>query len=456
MSDFEFKDVVLDRIAETGNVAQFVSFDGHLGPRFSRIRGYAPNHRFQSLEEAITTILDRSPEQSVNVRTFERHNAKSREFVYGLTSAAEVLDRLRAFSSQGLTTIVNETVDVNDGGVSGVAYGDLIEFAPGDTPRCVEKPGTAALPRDLAMRLFDIVYRIRPALPQSLTDRVEFSIHPLRRGYHHDHTILWEIEPTAVAPAAIPIRWPNRFSRLTGDKAFGLLMASLIGCDVPDTTVFPRRLAPFTFGSGGTPEPWIRTCPTEQVPGKFTTARGWLDPFALMAAEDPDGTRIASILHQRGIGAVASGAAGMQADGNLLVEGVIGFGDRFMAGAQRPEPIPAPIANRIRTAYDAIERRLGPARFEWVDDGTRTWIVQLHCGATVSSGHTIVPGDPATFRRFDVRDGLDRLRALIDEAANAGDGIVVVGDVGITSHVGDVLRKAGVPSRLEPALAARA
>jgi hypothetical protein len=33
-------------------------------------------------------------------------------------------------------------VDIEDGGVSGVAYGDMLEFAPGDTPRYVEKPGT--------------------------------------------------------------------------------------------------------------------------------------------------------------------------------------------------------------------------------------------------------------------------------------------------------------------------
>ena len=53
---------------------------------------------------------------------------------------------LKRFSSQGLHTIVNETVDVNDGGVSGVLMHNVLEYSPDDTPRCVEKPGVASLP----------------------------------------------------------------------------------------------------------------------------------------------------------------------------------------------------------------------------------------------------------------------------------------------------------------------
>lgn len=449
MSEGHFKDEILDRLARTTNVAQFISFDADLRQRYAWVHGVEPNHSFASPEEGIRILLETAPEKSVNVRTFEPENPKSRDFVYGLSTVEDVMKHLRAFAPTGLNTIVNETIDVNDGGVSGVAYGDLIEFAPGDTPRCVEKPGTASVPRSLGIRLFQTVYGITVELPESKTDRIEFSIHPLRRGYRHSHTIIWELEETSVAPGPRDIQWPNRFSRFIGDKAFGLLVGSLLGCDVPQTTVIPRHLAPFSFGSGGTAEPWLRTCPTEQVPGRFTTRRGWTDPFALMAAEDPTGDAIASVLLQRGVDARASGAAIAQADGTLAIEGVRGFGDEFMIGHRAPEQLSDSVLARVRQAYTYASAQLGPVRFEWVDDGERCWIVQLHRGASVSSGDTIVPGSASAFRRFDVENGLERLRQLIDDVKATDEGIVLVGHIGITSHFGDVLRRAGVPSRLE-------
>jgi hypothetical protein len=42
---------------------------------------------------------------------------------------------------------------------------------------------------------------------------------------------------------------------------------------------------------------------------------------------------------------------------------------------------------------------------------------------------------------------LEALRELIELAARGGEGIVVTGEVGVTSHVGDLLRKAGLPAR---------
>ena len=129
MAGPHFKDEILDRLTRTANVAQFVSFDARLSQRHAWLSGFESNHRFRSTEEAVRTMLEHSPEQSVNIRTFEAALPKSREFVYGLRSVSDVLDRLQALSSEGLTT-----------------------------PRCVEKPGTAAFPREIAMRLFDTVY----------------------------------------------------------------------------------------------------------------------------------------------------------------------------------------------------------------------------------------------------------------------------------------------------------
>ncbi len=61
-------------------------------------------------------------------------------------------------------------------------------------------------------------------------------------------------------------------------------------------------------------------------------------------------------------------------------------------------------------------------------------------------GRTIYPGEAASYRQFKVTDGIDALRALISEVQATGDGIMLVGDVGVTSHLGDLLRRARIPS----------
>ena len=52
-----YKDEVLDHLAYTSNVAQFVSFGPGASPeqRYSRIRGFLPNHTFETIEEAVGT-----------------------------------------------------------------------------------------------------------------------------------------------------------------------------------------------------------------------------------------------------------------------------------------------------------------------------------------------------------------------------------------------------------------
>jgi hypothetical protein len=40
----------------------------------------------------------------------------------------------------------------------------------------------------------------------------------------------------------------------------------------------------------GSPAVWTRTSPTEQRPSLFTTVRSWIDPFKLVADEDPMGS----------------------------------------------------------------------------------------------------------------------------------------------------------------------
>ena len=443
----QLKDSVLSRLAESANVAQFVSFDPELRQRHARIRGYEVDHRFGSIEEAATALLQSSG--SVNVRSFEPHSAKSREFVYGLKNASEVASEVKRLAAGGLYTIINETIDVNDGGVSGVALGSIVEFAPGDTPRCVEKAGTLSLSKDLALSLLERVYGFAPDLSRYGTaKRVEFSIHPLRRGTRQDHTIVWEMEEVGGFDTSAEIIWPNRFSRFIGDKAFGLLLADVLGLPIPATSVFPRSLPPFTFGKRtGSWETWIRTCPTEQEPGRYTTHRGWLDPFELMANEDPQGNRIAAVLAQEGIQANYSGSLIVDSEGGIVIQGVGGYGEDFMLGRVLSD-LPTEIEYSVREIYFRAAEFLGPVRFEWVHDGNMVWLVQLHKGSTLSLGNTVYPGEASFSHRFDVTEGIESLRELI-KRTKAHEGIVLIGRVGITSHLGDLLRKAQIPSRIE-------
>jgi hypothetical protein len=445
------KDEVLDRLADQANVAQFVAFRPiacGVKQSFCRLRNTHPNQQFESATEAIAALFATSGSERVNVRSYLPHDPRSREFVYGLTSVEAALSAVRRLANDGLHLIVNETIDVHDGGVSGVVQGDLIEFAPDDTPRCVEKPGVASLPFEVGMSLLTLTYGFRPDLESRPGLRTEFSIHPLLQGWRGTHTLLWEREDDVVGHAQATSQWPNRFSRHIGDKAFGLLMAHLAGHPVPRTLAIPRRIAPFSFGTAtGSSEVWTRTCPVEPHPGLYTTVKGWTDPFALLAKEDPVGDVLASVLSQDAVEAQYSGAAIVQADEVLAIEGLAGEGDLFMLGTSDPEKLPDQVVGDVVTCFRALNAAFGPVRFEWVHDGQKAWIVQLHLGATVSRATEVVPGDATHWLDFNVSDGLEALRALLTNAPK-GSGVNVTGQFGMTSHIADVLRRAGRPARI--------
>lgn len=446
-----YKDAVLAQLSDLVNIAQFVSFGPDLVQRFSRVHGCTPDYNFPTLEDAVDRILSRSPEGSVNIRSFKPELSTSSDFVYGLREAGAVVSCLKRLANQQFYTIVNETVDMT-GGVGGVAMGGVIEFAPGDTPRCVEKPGTACLPTDAAIAFFEKVYGFRPALEFPVSTRVEFTIHPFRRGWRHDHTIIWELEEAYETRFEGAVRWPNLFSRFLGDKAFGLLVADALGLPVPRTTVISRGLPPFTFGRDtGTNEIWLRLCPREQTPGRFTTLRGWADPFGLLEREDPDHTLLASALAQEGVEAVHSGALIVPPNGQPIIEGVSGNGDQFILGRRAPEDLPKNTLRSVEDLFNEVTIRIGDASFEWVYDGRRTWVVQLHCGSTMSTTQVIVPGTPTSFQRFRVTDGIEAFRNWIPDVACAGDGVILVGKVGVTSHMAELLRRAAIPSRIDQA-----
>ena len=363
-----------------------------------------------------------------------------------MVGEAEAL--VHKLAAEHMHVIVNETVDVRDGGVSGVVQGDVIEFAPDDTPRCVEKSGAASLPLGIGLDLLERVYGFRPSVPNVGAGRIEFSIHPKRRGWNQTQTLLWELEEATVVPSVVAIRWPNRFSRHIGDKLFGLLIGDVLGLPIPKTLAICRRVKPFSFGrSTGLDEVWTRTCPVEQEPGRFTTAKGWRDPFQIMTVEDPSGDELASVLCQAAVEARWSGATLTDKDGGAVIEGVRGEGDEFMLGARSPEPLPREIEVEVQRLFHSASDRLGDVRFEWVHDGRQAWIVQLHVGRAMSEDDILVPGSPDHWHEFEASRGLEALRSLLVEL-RSGTGVNLLGEVGLTSHFADLLRKAGKPARI--------
>jgi hypothetical protein len=446
------KDRSLDELARIGNVAQFVSYSpgGRVAiQQYCRVTGYEPNHGFDSVRAGLSSLIERSPEGTINLRSFTPDNPRSRDFHYGVTNVDEAQLLVERMSGEGLFVIANETVDVSDGGVSGVIQGGVAEFAPDDTPRCVEKEGIASLPSDLARAVIRIVFGFEPETVAADRGRLEFSIHPKPRGWRRTHTLMWEYENSESAPARPAMKWPNRFSQHIGDKTFGLLMAHVIGLPVPRTTCFARRVAPFTFGQEtASREVWTRTCPREQEPGRYTTVKGWTDPFKLLAIEDPQGTAIPAVLCQAAVPATYSGAAITDANGQLVIEGTAGEGDHFMMGRKTPEKIPSPIIADVQALFEHAKAALGPVRFEWVHDGSRAWVVQLHKGATDSAATTIVPGEAGRWEVFQVSRGLEALRSFLDQLP-VDVGLCVEGEIGLTSHIADLIRKARRPARIQ-------
>lgn len=443
------KDETLDRLADTINVAQFVAFEPTPdGPSqtYARVFGSNPNQRFANVEEAVSSLFSQSGERSVNVRSYLPHDKQSKEFLYGLKSASEAVEAVRRLTAEGLYTIANETIDVSDGGVSGVVLGDVIEFAPDATPRAVEGSDSASLPREIGLAILETVYGFRPAVDLPSEIRLEFSLHPRPRGWCHGHTIGWEFETVDDFTDEARFVWPNTFSRMIGDKLFGLLVAHQLGLPVPRTLAISRRVAPFSFGSDtGSAEVWLRTSPREQQPGRYSTVKGWTDPFRLLAEEDSDGEAIAAVLSQAAVAPRWSGASIVLANGRIVVEGTAGEGAGLMLGEVGMQPLPANVTAAVVAVHESLDR-LGPVRFEWVHDGSQIWIVQLHRGVSQSSETMIVPGEARHWLPFDPEQGLAALREII-RTLPAEHGIELARGVGLTSHVADVLRRAGVPSR---------
>jgi len=463
--DKNMKDEKLDFLItnEFANIAQFVSFEPNLNltPRFVHINNLEEIANL-SARDLIEKLILSAPSKSVNIRSFSSKIMKGNKLVLnkGIDSVDEILTIIKENALDGKYSIVNENISIFDSGVSGVALGDVIEFSPEDTPKCVEKDGVCSLPREIAFKIFEIVYGFLPDIKFDTNCRVEFSIHPSRQGVKKQHTLVWEYEYYDKIDYEKKISWPNRFSKFIGDKVFGLLIANSLGIMVPRTTVISRKVAPFIFGvETGLNEKWIRTCPIRKEPGKYFTGSDWTDPFKLMMIEESKGSQdinLASIISQDAVEAVFSGASFVRAEEkDDLIEGVVGKGDRFMVGEQGEENLPEKVIEAVKSLNNQLRcyyKQLGEVSIEWVFDGKTVWLVQLNQLKVKQNNnnvsYVIVQGNPSHYDRVFVKDGLDELRNKIDMIKDQNIGIELIGNIGITSHFGDLLRLSNIPSIL--------
>jgi len=410
------------------NVAKFISYDERGSVRYE---------------------THKKPEFPVNVRSFTEH-LKSGRFKMNVNDQ-DTLDKvLNDNIKDGYYSIVNESIDINDGGVSGVLLGDIIEFSPKDTPRCVEKPGVCRLPAELGLILLELIYFPLDELRKfKKTERVEFSIHPLPQGVFNTHVIIWEVEDVGYSPEFTgTMSHPNNFSRFIGDKAYGILIAHLLHNEdysVPSTNVIGRNVNPFLFGDNTqTYITWMRTAPAEPIPGKLITTRGWSDPFKACTDD------VVSVLAQESVNAGFSGAYLTDDLGRIIIDGTAGYGDEYMLGQTKCD-LPDFVLTKVKQVAHHLNSILGFTKCEWVlDEDHRLWIVQLHTKSvkSVVSPSTIYPGNPTDWIKYDIREGLEGLRDLLDSFPSKDFGIELSGSVGLTSHFCDVLRQAQVPSRI--------
>jgi hypothetical protein len=170
----------------------------------------------------------------------------------------------------------------------------------------------------------------------------------------------------------------------------------------------------------------------------------------LLAREDPDGRQIASVLSQEGVRTVNSGAAIGSSNREPIIEGVSGIGSDFMLGRQSPEQLPTHATAAVKELMNRVIRLVGGTiKLEWAFDGELVWILQMQQLDHEVHDSVIVAGDANEFRHFDASEGIDRFRSFVEAAKKAHAGVILDGAVGITSHFGDILRRSGVPSRIE-------
>lgn len=415
--------------------------------------------------DLIKDLLKNSLDNSVNIRTYtDDMKSKGNPFVYGLRDLESILRGIIDLREQGYNLILNETIDVNDGGVSGVLLNGVAEFAPFSTPRSVENDAVCRLPSLVAVKMLSDVYSLEGRTLEDIEKlesmsregkRIEFSIHPNEVGY-----LVWDIEDMEsnkkldlrLLNQCIMVPKNNKFSEMLGGKTFNLLLLNSMSIDIPKTTVVSKFLPPFTFGNKGNRNVWTRTSPKYKLPGKYITEKGYISPSELLSEENP------TVLYQREIDVLYSGSALYKGENApLVVEGVRGFGTKFMVGNVPPEKLPFEVMDKVRETVKSLKSTFdkhgicnptftvewGYSKYEEVE------IFQLNFTEDTGRGHMIVRPSSSVknYKEYHTSEGLDNFRDFL-QSISEYEGVKLIGNVGITSHFCDILREEKIPSFL--------
>ena len=436
-----YKDEGIFNLSNNFNVARFVSFENKL-PLKIRYCVLDDNYQTNNPKEAIDFLLNKC--SKVNVRSFDPEKPEGNPFIQNLKSTNDVLNCIEKLIKQkNLYIIVNESIDEHDGGISGVYFNNVIEFSPDATPRCVDSNNikTTLLPYNLSKKIIDSIYGVTPDFSNFKDTRIEFSIHPNKCGFKNSNTIIWQIEEKKnTNNIKINISWPTNFSKMIGDKTFGLLIADSINLNVPETTVFNNRLNPFSFGNKTSLNGVrTRTCPEIKEPGYYPSYKSFVDPINLLKTLNKNKpqniTEVKSVIIQNSIDSLYSGRAICKDLLDIDIDGVFGDGDDFMLGKDKSCEIPENIKNEIYNIFKKIYQYVGKSSIEWVfDKNNKLWIVQLN----KINDNCIKYNKNMEYIDFYYKDNIEEFRNFVVELKDKNKGINLYGNVSPLSHIGEI------------------
>lgn len=450
------------------NVSKFIIVDKELKVTY---QGFNLDQDYRSnLHLAVAELLKASNLCKVNIRSFKNDSDKGSRFVMGLDMTGSIIKVLEENAAEGLTSIVNEWIDPSDTGVSGVILGgSIISFSPDNTSRCVESGGCCTLPADVGCNLLKKVYDVDLTYLKAISksSRIEFSVHPNKVGTHEERTVIWDIEdidPSLSLPEP-RIYYPNNFSKLIGNKIFGLCIADIMfsgQLNIPIGEVHNRRLVG-TFTVGKLPKDLkkykrikfrLRTAPAIKEPGKFPDLGDLGELLNIFKFNKEEFRNISSGLRQIEIPARYAGSALISEKG-ILLEGVSCSGEDFMLGRVAPVELPRNIKLLLERKFNIILRSIqlfsGNIKIEWViDPEGNVWVVQfdLEKANDLPCKDIIYKGKASNVIDFECSRGLEELREIVNNIEE-GEGIRLLGNVGVLSHFGDILREKKIPSSIE-------
>ncbi len=348
--------------------------------------------------------------------------------------------------------IINELIDIYDGGFSGVIFNGLIEFSHNNTPRCVDKGTFCSMPLRTGLDLMTKILDRDSRMTFERNNRIEFSFHPREEGILLHNFVIWDLSKFKSSfpnYESIKTFWPNPISELVGDKVFGLFLANSYKYDVPFSKVTLRDGREFSFGKKtSTLEQWTRSCPANYEPGKLPTKKGQLDFNSWF----DEYSNLSSVIIQDSVESEFSGCFLIESN-SYVVEGVKGFGDRLMNGTEAPQPLPEILRNRIEKLAKKLLGNFGPARVEWAADKEKIWILQVNLNQIKFKANEynqfVIYNQIkkiSNYIEFKTNRGLSEFRKFLNDLDSKKNGVILVGNIGVTSHFGDLLRRKRINS----------